>query len=46
VVAGKDAQLSAAIDEILKRIAEQPMEIPQPPAYPIKTKAAENAAAR
>jgi tricorn protease len=31
---GDDAQLDAAMQELLRRIAEDPREVPQPPAYP------------
>jgi tricorn protease len=34
---GKDAQLETAIDLLLKKIAEEPREVPQPPAYPDKS---------
>ncbi|MBB74610.1 MAG: protease [Planctomycetaceae bacterium] len=36
---GKDAQLEAAIAHLLKRIEEDPVEVPAPPAYPRKTAA-------
>ena len=38
VLRGKDAQLEAGIEYILKRLEEDPMEIPSPPAYPDKSK--------
>jgi tricorn protease len=41
VVAGKDAQLEAAIRNMLDRLAEDPMELPPVPEYPVKTKATE-----
>ena len=34
---GQDAQLKAAISHLLKRIEEDPVEVPAPPAYPRKT---------
>ena len=34
---GRDAQLKAAISHLLKRIEEDPVEVPAPPAYPRKT---------
>ena len=34
---GHDAQLQAAISHLLKRIEEDPVEVPDPPAYPRKT---------
>ncbi|UCC29410.1 MAG: PD40 domain-containing protein [Phycisphaerales bacterium] len=38
VLLGKDAQLEAGVEYILKRLEEDPMEIPSPPAYPDKSK--------
>ncbi len=38
VLRGKDAQLEAAISNILERLAEDPMEIPPPPPFPDKSK--------
>ena len=38
VLKGKDAQLEAAIDNTLQRIKRDPMPIPDPPAYPDKSK--------
>ena len=38
VLRGKDAQLEAGVEYILKRLEEDPMEIPSPPAYPDKSK--------
>ncbi|MBN1514901.1 MAG: PD40 domain-containing protein [Phycisphaerae bacterium] len=38
VVAGKDAQLEAAVQNMLQRLAEDPMDLPPVPEYPIKTK--------
>ncbi len=38
VLKGKDAQLEAGIDWVMKRLQENPKEIPAPPAYPIKSK--------
>jgi len=40
VLQGKDAQLDAAIENVMKRIAEQPFELPSPPPYPDKSKKA------
>jgi len=40
VLRGKDAQLEAGIEYLLKRLAEDPMEIPPPPPYPDKSKKA------
>ena len=37
VLRGKDAQLEAAIEHILKRMADDPMELPPPPDYPDKS---------
>ena len=34
---GKDAQLDAAIELLEKLIAEDPREVPEPPAYPDKS---------
>ena len=34
---GKDAQLEAAINHLLKKIQEDPREVPPPPAYPDKS---------
>ena len=34
---GQDAQLEAAVAHLLKRIEEDPVEVPAPPAYPRKT---------
>ncbi len=39
VLRGKDAQLDAAIEHVLRRIAEEPFELPPPPPYPDKSKA-------
>ena len=44
VVRGKDAQLDAAIALLMERIAEDPKEVPQVPAYPDKSKRVENPA--
>jgi len=41
VVAGRDAQLDAAIQNLLHRLAEDPMDLPPVPEYPIKTKETE-----
>ncbi len=41
VLAGKDAQLDAAIRLLLERIAAEPMTIPARPDYPVKAKAGE-----
>ncbi len=41
VVAGRDAQLEAAIQNLLQRLAEDPMGLPPVPDYPIKTKETE-----
>jgi tricorn protease len=38
VLAGRDAQLKAAIAHVLKQIADEPMTLPPPPAYPDKSK--------
>jgi tricorn protease len=38
VLAGKDPQLERGILEVLKKIKENPMKLPKPPADPIKTK--------
>jgi len=38
VVRGKDAQLDAGIENVLKRLKENPAELPPPPAYPDKSK--------
>ena len=40
VLAGKDAQLDAAIEYLLKQLADNPgkWDIPGPPAYPVKAK--------
>jgi tricorn protease len=40
VVKGKDAQLDAAIENVLQRIKDQPVELPPPPPYPVKSKPA------
>ena len=34
---GEDAQLDAAIELLEKLIAEDPREVPEPPAYPDKS---------
>lgn len=34
---GQDAQLGAAIEHLLKKIEEDPREVPQPPAFPDKS---------
>ena len=34
---GKDAQLEAAIQYLKKKIAEEPVPVPPPPAYPDKS---------
>jgi hypothetical protein len=41
VVAGKDAQLEAAIQNLHQRLAEDPMDLPPVPEYPTKTKETE-----
>ena len=38
VLRGQDAQLEAAIEYLMKRLQEDPMEIPPPPPYPDKSK--------
>ena len=38
VLAGKDAQLDAAIENVTRRYRENPMDIPPPPPYPDKSK--------
>jgi tricorn protease len=38
VLRGRDAQLEAAIDHILERLAVEPMELPTAPPHPVKTK--------
>jgi tricorn protease len=38
VLAGKDAQLDAAIENVVRRYREHPMDIPPVPAYPDKSK--------
>ncbi len=38
VIRGKDAQLDAAIEYVLKRLQEKPVDIPAPPPYPDKSK--------
>ncbi len=38
VLKGKDAQLEAAIESVIERLRQNPMEIPPPPAYPVKSK--------
>jgi tricorn protease len=38
VLRGRDTQLEAAVQYILARLADEPMEIPPPPAYPDKSK--------
>ena len=38
VLAGKDAQLQAAIDYLTKKLADEPMEMTPVPAYPDKSK--------
>jgi tricorn protease len=38
MLAGHDLQLERGVQEVLKRIAEQPMTLPKRPADPIKTK--------
>ncbi len=42
VMRGKDAQLDAAIENLTKRLNENPVELPAPPAYPDKSKPAES----
>ncbi|RIK66632.1 MAG: hypothetical protein DCC65_08785 [Planctomycetota bacterium] len=37
VFKGRDAQLDAAIEYLRKKIAQEPMEIPPTPPYPVKT---------
>jgi tricorn protease len=39
-IAGRDAQLDRAIEEVKKRLAKDPHEMPQQPADPVKTKSA------
>ncbi|MCP4654026.1 MAG: hypothetical protein GY856_01270, partial [bacterium] len=34
---GEDAQLEAAVDYLLERLAEEPREVPPVPAYPDKS---------
>ena len=38
VLGGKDAQLDAGIADVTKRIREQPVVLPEPPAYPKKAR--------
>ena len=38
VLRGKDAQLEAGIENVLRRIKEEPMTVPLPPEYPDKSK--------
>lgn len=38
VLMGIDAQLQAGIDNVMKRIEEDPRELPPPPPYPDKSK--------
>jgi len=38
VVRGRDAQLDAGIERVVKMVAENPKEVPPPPAYPDKSK--------
>ncbi|MBU0637861.1 MAG: PDZ domain-containing protein [Planctomycetes bacterium] len=38
VVRGKDAQLERTVEYLLKKIAEEPRELPDPPSYPDKNK--------
>ncbi len=38
VARGKDAQLEAAVEYLLKKAEEAPVGLPQPPNYPVKTK--------
>ena len=38
VVKGKDAQLEAAIDYLLRQLKKEPVKIPEVPAYPDKSK--------
>jgi tricorn protease len=38
MLAGHDLQLERGVQEVLKRIAEQPLSLPKRPADPIKTK--------
>ncbi len=37
---GKDAQLDAAIEHVMKQLKEHPVEVPPPPPYPDKSKQA------
>ena len=39
-IAGKDNQLDRAIEEVMKRLAQDPHELPPRPADPVKTKSA------
>jgi tricorn protease len=38
VIAGKDPQLERGIEEVMRKIREQPMELPKRPADPVKTR--------
>ena len=38
ILRGKDAQLEAGVEYLLKRLKEEPREVPPPPAYPDKSK--------
>ncbi len=38
VLRGKDAQLDAAIEHLMKQVREKPFELPPPPAYPDKSR--------
>ncbi|MBS0266413.1 MAG: PD40 domain-containing protein [Planctomycetes bacterium] len=38
VIAGRDLQLERAVEEVLKKIREQPKRLPERPAPPVKTK--------
>ncbi|MHC4695194.1 MAG: S41 family peptidase [Planctomycetota bacterium] len=38
VLRGEDAQLAAGVENVLKRLAEDPKDIPPPPPYPDKSK--------
>ena len=38
VIAGRDPQLERGVDEVMKRIKENPMKLPGRPADPVKTK--------
>ncbi|UCG17616.1 MAG: PD40 domain-containing protein [Phycisphaerales bacterium] len=41
VVAGRDAQLEAAIEYIMNKVVQEPKDIPGSPEFPVKTKAVE-----